>query len=118
SLAWRLVPHVTQHELADITELEAARERYNQKRPDEQPKITVTVLALQAAVAALKAAPQFNSSLDPATGELVVKEYYHVGVAVDTEQGLLVPVLRDADCKTMVALAAELAERAEKARNR
>lgn len=118
SLAWRLVPHVTQHELADITELEAARERYNQKRPDGQPKITVTVLALQAAVAALKAAPQFNSSFDPATGELVVKEYYHVGVAVDTERGLLVPVIRDADRKTMVELAAELATLAEKARNR
>jgi pyruvate dehydrogenase E2 component (dihydrolipoamide acetyltransferase) len=118
SLAWRLVPHVTQHELADITELEAARQRFNQNSEQAKPKITVTVLALQGAVAALRAYPQFNSSFDPAAGELIVKEYYHLGVAVDTEQGLLVPVIRDADRKTMVQLAAELADLADKARNR
>jgi pyruvate dehydrogenase E2 component (dihydrolipoamide acetyltransferase) len=118
SLAWRTIPHVTQHELADITELEEARVRYNEQLAAGKPKITATILALQAAVAALKAYPHFNSSLDLASGELVVKDYYHVGIAVDTPHGLLVPVLRDADRKTMAELAAELAELANRARDR
>jgi pyruvate dehydrogenase E2 component (dihydrolipoamide acetyltransferase) len=118
SLAWRAIPHVTQHELADITDLEAARVQYNQNLVEGKPKITVTVLAIQAAVSALRTFPQFNSSFDPTAGELIVKEYYHIGVAVDTEQGLLVPVLRDADRKRTVELAAELAELAQKARDR
>jgi pyruvate dehydrogenase E2 component (dihydrolipoamide acetyltransferase) len=116
--SWSLVPHVTQHELADITELEAARARYNEQHAGSQPKITMTALALKAAVVALQAQPQFNSSLDAAAGELIVKDYYHLGVAVDTPHGLLVPVLRDVDRKTVVALAGELAELAERARNR
>ncbi len=115
SLAWRVVPHVTQHESADITALERARRRYNRER---QAHLTVTALVIRAVVAALKAYPQFNSSFDAATGELIVKEYYHIGVAVDTEHGLFVPVLRDADRKTTLQLAAELAELADKARNR
>jgi pyruvate dehydrogenase E2 component (dihydrolipoamide acetyltransferase) len=118
SLSWRTIPHVTQHELADLTELEAARERYNKNLSEGKPKITVTVLAVQAVVAALKVFPQFNSSLDAKAGELVVKEYYHIGVAVDTPHGLLVPVLRDADRKTVTELSQELAELADKARNR
>jgi pyruvate dehydrogenase E2 component (dihydrolipoamide acetyltransferase) len=118
SLAWRIIPHVTQHELADITELEAARERFNRSRAEGEPKLTVTVLALQAAVAALKAFPNFNSSFDATTGELILKEYYHIGLAVDTKHGLLVVVVRDADKKTTVQLAAEISELAEKARNR
>jgi pyruvate dehydrogenase E2 component (dihydrolipoamide acetyltransferase) len=118
SLAWRTIPHVTQHELADITELEAARERFNRSRAEAEPKITVTVLALQASVAALKAFPHFNSSFDAGSGELILKEYYHIGLAVDTKQGLLVAVVRDADKKTTVQLAGEVAGLAEKARNR
>jgi pyruvate dehydrogenase E2 component (dihydrolipoamide acetyltransferase) len=117
SAAWRIVPHVTQHELADVTDLETARELFNKER-GAPPKITVTVLALRAVVAALKAFPHFNSSLDAGTGELIIKEYYHIGVAVDTEQGLLVPVLRDVDRKSVLELAAELTDLADKARRR
>lgn len=118
SLAWRVVPHVTQHELADITELEAARTRYEKDRPESGPKVTVTVLICKAVVAALKAFPQCNSSFDSSSGELILKRYYHIGVAVDTEHGLLVPVVRDVDQKSVVHLAEEIAELAEKARNR
>lgn len=114
SHAWRTIPHVTQHDTADITDLEAGRRRQS----DSGPKITMTVLALKAAVIALREFPQFNSSLDQAAGRLVLKGYYHIGVAVDTEHGLLVPVIRDADRKTIVQLASELAEAAELARQR
>ena len=117
SVAWRTIPHVTQHKTADITELEAARQQYNRER-EGQAKVTVTVLAMHAVVTALKAQPQFNSSLDPAARELIVKEYYHIGVAVDTGHGLLVPVIRDVDRKSIVELTAELAELADKARKR
>jgi pyruvate dehydrogenase E2 component (dihydrolipoamide acetyltransferase) len=113
-LAWRLVPHVTQHAVADITDLEAARQRL--EYPDV--KITMTSILTKAAVVALKAMPHFNSSYDAAKQELILKRYYHIGVAVDTKQGLLVPVIRDADRKSMRAIAIELTELAEKARNR
>jgi pyruvate dehydrogenase E2 component (dihydrolipoamide acetyltransferase) len=119
SLAWRMIPHVTQHEWADITELETARENYEgQRQRETQPKITITALAIKAVTAALHAFPQFNASLDPASGELIVKQYCHIGVAVDTEDGLLVPVIRDADRKSVAALAVELANLADKARRR
>jgi pyruvate dehydrogenase E2 component (dihydrolipoamide acetyltransferase) len=118
SLAWRTIPHVTQHDTADVTELEAGRRRFNDEHRDASPKITMTALAIRAAVAALKAFPRFNSSLDAGAGELIVKDYIHIGIAVDTEAGLLVPVLRDADKKTLVQVAAELAELAAKARER
>jgi pyruvate dehydrogenase E2 component (dihydrolipoamide acetyltransferase) len=118
SAAWRLIPHVAQHEWAEITELEEARRGHERERKEEEPKVTLTVLVLRAAVAALKAFPQFNSSFDPSTNELIVKQYYHVGVAVDTERGLLVPVVRDADRRSTAELAAELAALAEKARKR
>jgi pyruvate dehydrogenase E2 component (dihydrolipoamide acetyltransferase) len=118
SLAWRLIPHVTQHELADITDLEVARQQYNKSLPEGAAKITVTALAIRAAVIALKTFPQFNSSFDASAGELILKEYYHIGVAVDTEHGLLVPVLRNVDRKTIVELARELADLAKKARER
>ena len=118
SLAWRTVPHVTQHDVTDVTELEAARRRFNEQLGKAGPKITMTALAIQASIAALKAYPQFNASFDPASEELIVKDYYHIGIAVDTEHGLLVPVLRDADQKSLLRLAAELSELAEKARQR
>lgn len=122
SIAWNVIPHVTQHELADITELEAGRKRFIAKlaaaKQTESPKITMTVLALKAVVAALKAYPHFNASLDTGASEVVVKKYYHIGVAVDTEHGLLVPVIRDADQKSLVELAAELTDLANRARSR
>ena len=118
TLAWRTVPHVTQHDFADITELEAARSRYESGRGKHEPKLTVTVLAIKAAVAALKTFPHFNSSFDAASGEVILKRYYHIGVAVDTEHGLLVPVLKDADQKSTRQLAAELDQLARRARER
>jgi pyruvate dehydrogenase E2 component (dihydrolipoamide acetyltransferase) len=114
SLAWNLIPHVTQHDLADITDLDSFR-RQQQKNG---PKLTVTVFALKAAAVTLKQFPQFNSSLDLAKGQLVYKRYYHLGVAVDTERGLLVPVIRDVDKKGIRELAQELADVAERARQK
>lgn len=118
SLAWQVIPHVTQHDLADITETEAARKRFVETAPKGSPKVTMTALAMKAAVACLKEFPQFNSSYDSAKAELVLKRYYHIGVAVDTPNGLVVPVIRNVDQKTVVQLAAELTELAGKARDR
>ena len=109
---------VTQHDLADITDLEAGRKRIVEALPKGAPKITMTVLAIKACVAALKEFPHFNSSYDMNAGELVLKKYFHIGIAVDTERGLVVPVIRDADKKSIRDLAAEVATLAEKARDR
>jgi len=118
SVAWQTVPHVTQHELADVTELEEARQSYVKTIGQNGPKITMTAIMVKAVVGALKAFPNFNSSIDMGAGELVIKHYYHIGVAVDTEYGLLVPVIRDADRKTVLTIATELASLARKARDR
>jgi pyruvate dehydrogenase E2 component (dihydrolipoamide acetyltransferase) len=117
SLAWRTIPHVTQFDQADITELEAARKRFESTRT-EGGKITMTVLALKACVAALEKFPQFRSSIDEARGQIVYKRYHHIGVAIDTEHGLLVPVIRDVDKKSLGELAVELTEIAGRARSR
>jgi pyruvate dehydrogenase E2 component (dihydrolipoamide acetyltransferase) len=114
SLAWSLIPHVTHHDQADITTLEAFRKSQEGKGP----KLTVTAFALKAVAIALREFPRFNSSLDLASGQLLLKRYYHVGVAVDTDAGLLVPVLRDVDRKDVALLAQELAGLAEKARQK
>jgi pyruvate dehydrogenase E2 component (dihydrolipoamide acetyltransferase) len=113
---WRTMPMVTQHELADITDLEAGRKRIVDALPKGSPKITMTVLAVKACVAALKEFPRFNSSYDMNAGKLVLKKYFHVGIAVDTERGLVVPVIKDADKKSIRDLAAEVATLADKAR--
>jgi pyruvate dehydrogenase E2 component (dihydrolipoamide acetyltransferase) len=118
STSWTTVPHVTQHDLADITQLEAARRRYVEGAGQSGPKITLTAIAVKAVTTALKEFPRFNASLDEEQEELIIKQYYHIGVAVDTENGLLVPVIRDADGKTILEVAAELAELAERARSR
>jgi pyruvate dehydrogenase E2 component (dihydrolipoamide acetyltransferase) len=115
SVAWTQIPHVTQHDQCDITELDAFR---RQQQEDNGPKLTVTAFAIKAAVIALKEFPQFNSSIDMAAGQLILKRYYHIGIAVDTERGLLVPVLRDVDRKSIHELAAELADISDKARQR
>ncbi|MDB5385453.1 MAG: aceF [Planctomycetaceae bacterium] len=117
SYAWQTIPHVTQHDLADVTELEAGRKRHttNQKTG---AKITMTVLAIKAVVAALKQYPNFNSSIDTVSEEIILKQYYHVGVAVDTEFGLVVPVIRDVNHKSILEIAAELDSLASKARER
>jgi len=114
SLAWSLIPHVTQHDQADITELEAFRKQQEGKGP----KLTITAFALKASAIALQQFPQFNASVDVAGGLLVLKRYYHVGIAVDTERGLLVPVLRDVDKKSVQQLAEELTAVAERTRQR
>jgi pyruvate dehydrogenase E2 component (dihydrolipoamide acetyltransferase) len=112
SVAWTTIPHVTQHDLADVTDLEAFRKSQDGKGP----KLTVTAFTLRACAIALKQFPTFNASLDLANNKLVLKRYYHVGVAVDTDGGLLVPVIRDVDKKNVSQLAQELQDAAEKAR--
>ncbi len=118
SLAWQIIPHVTQHDLADITETEAARKRFVETAPKGSPKVTMTALAMKAAVACLKEFPQFNSSYDTARTEVVLKRYYNIGVAVDTPNGLVVPVIRNVEQKSVMQIAAELTELAGKARDR
>jgi pyruvate dehydrogenase E2 component (dihydrolipoamide acetyltransferase) len=115
--SWAQIPHVTHQDVADITELEAFRRRHAAEVEQRSGKLTLTVLAVKAAIAALKEHPRFNASLDPDAEEIVLKRYYHLGVAIDTEQGLMVPVLREVDRKSIVDLAAELSELAERARN-
>jgi len=118
SLSARIVVHVTQHDETDITDLETARKRYQEGRAEAPGKITMTALAIKAVVAGLRAYPQFRSSIDPAVGVLIRKDYYHIGVAVDTEHGLVVPVLRDANRKSVRQIASELEEIAGRARER
>jgi pyruvate dehydrogenase E2 component (dihydrolipoamide acetyltransferase) len=110
---WVMIPHVTQNEDADVTELEAFRKEINGERKDV--KVTMLAFLMKAVVAALKRYPVVNSSLDG--DELVLKQYYHIGFAADTPQGLVVPVIRDADRKGIVELARETAELAAKARD-
>jgi pyruvate dehydrogenase E2 component (dihydrolipoamide acetyltransferase) len=112
SLAWSLIPHVTQHDVADVTDLEAFRKGMEARGT----KLTVTAFALKACAQALRQFPQFNSSLDLQGGQLILKKYVHIGVAVDTPGGLLVPVIRDVDKKGVEQLARELVEVSEKAR--
>lgn len=111
-VSWSTVPHVTQHDLADITDLD----HFRRAQEGQGPKLTVTAFAMKAAAIALKEFPQFNASLDLAGERLIRKQYYHIGVAVDTERGLLVPVIRDVERKSVHDLAAELVAVAEKAR--
>jgi len=118
SLAWSQIPHVTQQDQADITELEELRKRLSKQAEAKGAKVTVTAVALKVAAAALRKFPKFNASLDPARGEIVLKKYVHIGVAVDTDRGLIVPVIRDVDRKGIIELSIELAAAAERARTR
>jgi len=116
SAAWTAIPHVTQHDRADITELEEARKRYTRQAEAGGATVTMTGIAVKVVAAALKIFPQFNSSIDTAAGEIVLKKYINIGVAVDTDYGLLVPVIHNADQKNIVELSVELAALSEKAR--
>jgi pyruvate dehydrogenase E2 component (dihydrolipoamide acetyltransferase) len=116
--AWSTIPHVTQHASADITALEQLRQRYSARAEAAGGRLTITAIALKVVTAALKLFPQFNASIDMARQEVIYKHYYHIGVAVDTDRGLLVPVIRDVDQKSLIDLAVELNELAEKARDR
>ena len=116
--SWVTVPHVTQFDEADVTELEAFRQS---KSPEAGPtgvKLTLLAFLLKAAVVTLKEFPRFNSSLDRSGEALILKKYFHIGVAVDTEHGLVVPVIRDVDRKGLLALAGELADVSRRARAR
>ena len=111
------MPHVTQREKADITDLEALRQKFGKGLEARRSgKLTVTAVALKVVAAALKEFPQFNASVDMAGEAVIYKQYVHIGVAVDTDRGLLVPVMRDVDKKGILQLAAELDQLAEKAR--
>ena len=116
--SWTSVPQVTQFDEADITGIVALRKKYVTKYEKKGASLTLTPFLIQAVVGALKKHPIFNSSLDDATEEIVFKDYYHMGIAVDTEQGLIVPVIRDVDKKSLLQLSKELAELAEKTRQR
>lgn len=118
SESWAAVPRVTQFDEADITGLNELRKKHAAAYEKQGAKLTLTVFAIKAVVAALKKHPIFNSSLDEAAGEIVLKDYFHIGIAVDTEHGLMVPVLRDADKKSMLELAKELEDLAGKTRDR
>jgi pyruvate dehydrogenase E2 component (dihydrolipoamide acetyltransferase) len=118
SVAWSVIPHVTQFDKADVTEIEELRKRFAPKAEKAGGKMTMTAIALKVVASALKAFPQFNASLDMASEEIVYKRYIHIGVAVDTERGLLVPVIRDVDKKNIIELAVELAAISVKARDR
>ena len=116
SHAWTAIPHVTQHDKADITALEELRKRYAPQAEQAGGKLTMTAIALKIVAAALRKFPQFNASADMARGEIVYRKSIHVGVAADTPRGLLVPVIRDVDRKGIFELSAELAKASEKAR--
>jgi pyruvate dehydrogenase E2 component (dihydrolipoamide acetyltransferase) len=116
--AWNTIPHVTQHDRADITELEQLRARFAPKAEEAGGKMTVTAIALKVCAAALKVFPQFNASIDIEKEEIVYKQYISIGVAADTDRGLLVPVIRDVDKKNIVELAVELSQISKKARDK
>jgi pyruvate dehydrogenase E2 component (dihydrolipoamide acetyltransferase) len=116
--AWATIPHVTQYAKADITELEDLRQRFAVKAAEAGGKLTITAIMLKVVVAALKHFPQFNASLDLGREEVVYKKYYHIGVAVDTDRGLLVPVIRDVERKSLLELAVELSQVADRARQK
>ena len=116
--SWNTIPHVTQHDRADITELEQLRARFAPKAEQAGGKMTVTAIALKVCAAALKVFPQFNATIDMENEEIIYKQYISIGVAADTDRGLLVPVIRDVDKKNIVELAVELSQLSQKAREK
>ena len=118
SAAWTNIPHVTYADKADVTDMEALRKQFGPAAEAAGGKLTMTAIALKIVAAALKRFPLFNASVDMAGQEIIHKKYYHVGVAVDTDRGLVVPVIRDVDRKNMVELSVELSEVAARARDR
>ena len=112
---WVVIPHVTNHDDADITDLEAFRVQFNKENEKSGVKVTMLAFMIKAAVAALKKFPEFNASLDG--DQLVLKNYFHIGFAADTPNGLVVPVIRDADQKGIVQISQEMGDLAKKARD-
>lgn len=115
---WNAIPHVTQFDAADFTKLNELRKKFAPAYEQKGLKLTLTPLVLKALVETLKKHPIFNSSLDEVANEVVIKAYFHIGIAVDTEQGLIVPVIRDVDKKSVLELSKELEQLAQKARDR
>lgn len=118
SESWSAIPHVTQMDEADITRLMEIKKKHDSAYREKGTRITLTGLILKALIPLLKKYPLFNSSLDEDAGEIVHKEYCHIGVAVDTDEGLMAPVIRDADKKTMLEISKEIEQAAERARER
>ncbi len=118
SYAWSTIPHVTQFDKADITDLENLRKKYAKRVEAAGGKLTVTAILLKVAARALKVFPQFNASIDMVKNEIVFKKYYNIGVAVDTDRGLLVPVIKNVDQKSITELSVELSELSQRARER
>lgn len=116
--SWSTIPHITQFDEADITSLLALRKKYGPAFEKKGGHLTLTAFVIKALLPALKKYPAFNSSLDESTGEIVYKDYYHLGIAVDTEAGLIVPVIRDVDKKGLLQLSIALHELTEKTRQR
>lgn len=115
---WLTVPHVTQFDEADITELEKFRKQLNEENKKEGIRITVLAFLMKALVSAMKEYPRFNSSLDPTGENLILKHYVNIGVAMDTADGLVVPVIRDCDRKSLLELGVELVETSKRARDK
>jgi pyruvate dehydrogenase E2 component (dihydrolipoyllysine-residue acetyltransferase) len=118
SVAWATVPHVTQCDVADITGLEELRKKYSKQAEAAGGNLTVTAIAVKVVASALKVFPQVNASVDIAASEIVLKKYVNIGIAVDTDRGLLVPVIRNADQKNIIQISVELTQLSEKARSR
>jgi pyruvate dehydrogenase E2 component (dihydrolipoamide acetyltransferase) len=116
--AWNTIPHVTQQDRADITELEHLRAKFASRAEAAGGKMTVTAIALKVCASALKVFPQFNASIDTGKEEIIYKQYINIGVAVDTDRGLLVPVIRDVEKKNIVELAVEMTQLSKKARDK
>ncbi len=115
---WATIPHVTQFDEADTTALEAFIDKYSSKVEKQGGKLTITAIIMKVIASALRKFPRFNASIDMSSNELIYKSYIHIGMAVDTERGLLVPVIRDVDKKGILELAVELADIANRTRNK
>jgi len=118
SYAWNAIPHVTQFDKADVSALEELRKRHKEQVGKAGGNLTVTAMLVRILATAVRKFPQFNASLDPERGEIIYKKYVNIGVAVDTDRGLLVPVIRNADDKNITQIAVELHQAAERARER
>ncbi len=118
ALAWSQIPHVNSQDAADVTKLEAFRQKHKAEIEAVGGRLTITVFALKAVATALKTFPNFNATLDLAAGEIILKQYFHVGLAVNTDSGLIVPVVRDVDRKSIRELAIEVNDLVQRTRSR
>ncbi len=118
TLAWSLIPHVNSQDVVDITKLEAFRQKHKTEIESAGGKLTLTVFALKAIATALKTYPNFNATLNMANAEIIIKHYYNIGVAVNTDRGLIVPVVRDVDRKSIKELSIELNDLVQRTRAR